>query len=524
MPTFGLTPYGSATPAGTQRITMHAILLNGNGKHWRSYFYRSIGPYKIAHWVRKHGYTCQVIDQADRFTRDQMLALITRFITKETKVIGLSSTFLCREQVMHGDGRIRKIPEDLYLALHDVKKQHPGIRFVMGGYMSDCLGGGWNGLIDATVMSYRKATEDIFLEYLEHLVKGSEPPIGDPFTPLFGGSKRMIYREARNPRYDIEKDDFRWTKQDVILPGEALPLDVSRGCIFTCKFCQFPHLGKKKMDYIRGMDRISEELHYNKETFGTTRYFIVDDTFNDSPTKMEEFHRMSSNLGFGIEYAAYLRADLIHRYPDTAHMLSESGLFGAFHGIETLHPESARMIGKGWSGTHARDYIPRLFHDVWKRNIAQHMAFIVGFPEETLDHVTSTARWFIENNLHSMGFNGLGLYGTSKHTGWEHTSEFDRNAEKYGFEWLDVSPDGVGFRKWRNKNWTNETASQTADRLNLELDDHIRMQMWVSVILLGYGYDRRFLIDTLNRDLPWDEIKSKTAENIENYRLGLMSI
>ena len=182
------------------------------------------------------------------------------------------------------------------------------------------------------------------------------------------------------------------------------------------------------------------------------------------------------------------------------------------------------MIGKGWSGTHAKEYIPRLYHDIWDKKIAQHLAFIVGFPDETPDHARETARWFEENELHSIVFNKLDLYGKSKYHNWEHISEFDRNAEKYGFEWLDEDKDGVGWRRWRNKNWTTETADVVAKELNMRVENLIKTPMWMSVSLLWYGHSRQQLVDTSMSDLPMDSILLKTEDNFDRYYSMLMAL
>ena len=182
-----------------------------------------------------------------------------------------------------------------------------------------------------------------------------------------------------------------------ILPGEPLPLEVSRGCIFACRFCQLPHLGKKKLDYIRGMNYIEDELNYNYETFGTKNYYILDDTFNDTEIKLKAFYDMSHRLPFDLNYSAYVRADLVHRFPDMAYLLKDSGMSGVFHGIESFHPSASVLLGKGWSGKHGKEFLPKLYHDVWNREVAQHLSFIVGITGDTLENVWDTAKWFVDN-------------------------------------------------------------------------------------------------------------------------------
>ena len=60
---------------------------------------------------------------------------------------------------------------------------------------------------------------------------------------------------------------FRWNKNDCIQTGETLPLEISRGCIFKCKFCRYPYIGKTKNDFSKSIDNVVEELEYNYNNF-----------------------------------------------------------------------------------------------------------------------------------------------------------------------------------------------------------------------------------------------------------------
>lgn len=469
-------------------------------------FSRYVGPYKVAHWLRKHGYQCQVLDFITQFTEDQLYKMITMFVTKETLVLAVSTTFLSLAKYTHSDGVERSVPENILNVLKKFKQEYPHVRIITGGYTSDRLTD-W-GVIDATVMSYTTASEDIMLEYLRFLQgKGEEP-----HNVLFmGGKLRRIYNQAREPKYNIEHDDFRFTKQDYILPGEALPLDVSRGCIFACRFCQFPHLGKSKMDYIRGMNYIEDELRYNYENFGTTGYMILDDTFNDTQAKMEQFHKMTQRLDFKIDYSAYLRAELIQRFPDTAHLLKDSGLFGAYHGIESLHPHASKLVGKAWSGKHAREYIPKLYHDIWNREVTMHTNFIVGLPKETKEDLMETVKWHRDNNLHRIHFSPLGLWNPDeKNHAYSIQSEFDRNAEKYGFWFND---DG----SWQNDTWTREDAYKYADHLNEITKPDKKCSVWSAPTLLWYTYTKYKLLNWVASQNMYKWIKDRTEKKYFEY-------
>jgi len=144
------------------------------------------------------------------------------------------------------------------------------------------------------------------------------------------GSTLVESSDYPEPAMDNLKTD--WSKFD-ILPKEPLPLEFARGCIFKCKFCNYPLIGKRKGTYIRDMDEIREELIETWESKGVDTFYITDDTFNDDNDKMESFHKLFTSLPFKPKFAAFLRLDLIDRFPHQADLLAEAGLVGAFFGI-----------------------------------------------------------------------------------------------------------------------------------------------------------------------------------------------
>ena len=502
---------------------MNVIFWNSNAigpKDRRQMFSRYVGPYKIAYWIRKHNYSCQVIDFIAEFSEEQLYAATKKFINHETLVLAISTTFLCADRYQWSDGKYRMIPESVINVIKLLKLKYPTLKVIIGGYASDRLNG-WE-VIDATVMSYVSASEDIFLEYIDHLRTGSPPPLGRLEVPVLRDNMsdtkmRMIYDQARNPQYNIELDDFKFCEQDVILPGELLPLDVSRGCIFACRFCQYPHLGKKKLDYIRGMEFLEAEIIHNYEKFGTTNYFMLDDTFNDTVEKMTAWHAMVNRLPFKISYSAYLRADLIDRFPDTAYLLSGSGLFGAIHGLESMHPYSSNLIGKAWSGKRAREFIPKLFHDIWGSKVAQQLGFIVGLPKETREDLLDTYQWFVDNKLHHVSLNFLQLFGPdSKTTRFSILSEFDKNSEKYGFTFEN--------NKWRNETWTQDESRIFKEELRGMYMQHNRVNSWTGQVLLSYGYDREYLLEARSADIDWTRVFEIDGSKYSEYYQRLMNL
>jgi len=483
---------------------MNAIFWNGNGGN--NTLSRAIGPYKIAHWVRKHNYNCQVIDFIDHMAEESLYEVTKKFITPETVILGLSTTFIALTYHTHSDGVRRNLPEHVMNVIKRIKNEYPKIKIVIGGYQSEKMKG--YGIIDATIMTYTEAPEDIFIEYLDYLVKGSEPP----HSYECHHDKRPIYDKANNPKYNIEVDDFQFTKQDCVLPNEPLPLDVSRGCIFACRFCQYPHLGKKKFDYIRGMDYLEQEILHNYNEFGTTMYLLMDDTFNDSEHKMKAFYEMTRRLPFKIQYSTYLRADLIHRFPDMTHYLKDSGLFGAFFGLESLHPTASNIVGKAWSGKHAKEYVPDLYHNIWNGEIPIHVNFIVGITGDTIENVNGTVDWFIQNKLHSINFERLSLHGPDDAPVWTVKSEFDKNASKYGYTIMEPNNNSI-FANWETDNWTRDIATHYANEANKNTLRYKKINPWSIPSYMWQGTSKETILTRYAKDYPGisDQINGEKA-------------
>lgn len=492
-------------------------------------FYRYAGPYKISHWISKYGYQSQVIDFIIHFSEDQLYTVSKKFITSKTLVLGISTTFMCYHTYVRKDGTTSRFPEHVENVAKKLKDEFPNLKIVLGGYGAGALY--MNGIPDATVTSLSSSNQDLFLEYLEFLKNQGPRPIGTLCTTFAfenhtNFKSRIWYNTPRNITYKIENDDFKWRKNDCILEKESLPLDVSQGCIFACRFCNFPHLGKKKLDYIRGMNFIKDELIYNYENFKTVHYMILDDTFNDTTIKLNEFKKITDSLPFKITYTAYLRADLLQRFPDMIYILKESGLLGCVHGLESLHPHASNILGKAWSGKHAKDFIPKLYHDYWKKEVGQQLNFIIGLPEDDKKHLWETIKWAEENNLFGIHLHSLDIHSPErqqKDNNYIHamSSELGRNPEKYGFKFDN-------HFNWYNKTWNKNQAIIFTKVLwkYLEKSSVYKINPWQLGNMSNiFNYDLNILLNTPRKNINFNDFNNRKQNEIyENYYYKLINI
>lgn len=449
--------------------------------------YRTAGPYVIAHHLRKHNISVQVIDYIQFLTTEDLLDLVRKFLPKDKNkpcILGISTTFLQMEE--------KSLPKHILEAIKTIKVEHPNLTVVAGGARAHQIQLKANGIAYG-IYSY---SEDTTLKLFNSLLGRT------PLDHKFKFNKKIV---QENTEFDQVESDFRFVDEDCIRPNESLPLEISRGCIFKCKFCRFPYIGKKKNDYIRCVNQIRAELIYNYEKFGTTKYYILDDTFNETPEKVKDFHDMVQSLPFKIFWCAYLRIDLIHRFPETAVWLKDSGLVGAFFGIESFHPEASALIGKGWSGKHGKDYILELKNNVWGKDVIMTISLIMGIPHEKWEDILETQQWLIDNEIDSWGWHGLAMSGKPDKTD---QSEFEKNPDKYGFTF----PTPGDYNDWHHPLVTKQEVDEWYRTANKTFKAPKRIGAWDLMEVLNYfDKDVAMSLELLAN------LKSETTERRMHY-------
>ena len=212
--------------------------------HSPTFIFRAIGPYQLAWWLRTKGYNCQVIDMVHTMTVDELVLYTEKFITGNTLCIGVSSTFFSEFNPKTTQNHwVRRVPRMYVEAIKIIRERYPNIKIALGGGLSDLLFREELSIFDVTIMG---EAEDSFLEVLEEWRKGRK----FIFSAEIKGGRPYI-TTAKEKHFNIEECSHKFAEQDCIVDGETLPIEISRGCIFKCKFCQYAHIGKNKFDYLR---------------------------------------------------------------------------------------------------------------------------------------------------------------------------------------------------------------------------------------------------------------------------------
>ena len=401
----------------------------------KHYAVRSGGQYQLASWLRSFGYTVKVIDFCFKIEPSVIEEITNKHIDDDTLAFGVSSTFWHIDVVTHNGLTIGGIECPNWVAyLKDIFQQtHPNIKWILGGSNSYS-----NTITDSDWIRIHQFAEDETLAMLDRL------------------SNKIEVR----PLFNIQNFTRKYHNDDAIQPYETLSIEISRGCIFKCKFCQFPLIGRKKGTNIRREEDIRTELLQNYEQFGTTKYYFSDDTFNESLDKVQMIHRISKSLPFELEYVAYLRIDLLASNPEMITLLPESGLRSAFFGIESFQAQGSKAIGKGWNGQHAKGFLLEL-KEKWKDKTNWWMGMIVGLPGWNKEQEELDLQWMIENDMSCWWHWALYINPINVEAGSPFVSEFEKNYEKYGYQFTDDNR-----VNWVNGDLVHTELQQVAIELN----------------------------------------------------------
>jgi Radical SAM superfamily len=436
---------------------------------------RGYGAHRLATHLRNNGYTCLVVDYSCIVSWNTYTAILDAAIGPNTLAVGFSTTWMPFK--FNGEVRTRNPGEGVGDDGHRLSLQTLTASFGKGEYKR------W---IDYVKMCNHKtktiiggARIDFYLDApVDYAIVGiGETETLDLLDSLSGKTKRIFNRiidhdrKAHNNCWDFRDSSTSYTDYDFILANETLNLEISRGCKFKCAYCSYPLIGQKTQNYLKHPDVIRKELIENYERWGTTKYFIVDDTFNDSTEKMRMMTDISQSLPFELKFWCYLRADLVAAHPEQIQLLKDMGIQECYFGIETFNPDTAKFIGKGM----ARDRIIDTLYqckEVWGADSYIAAGIVVGLPHETRKSIQTAVDFFHRKDcpVDLPNTFPLSIIGNHDVMKYMYMSELDRNYQKYGYYFPNPE---TNLYKWAKDDDTDinsyDQAVEICDSINKTL-------------------------------------------------------
>jgi len=471
---------------------------------------RGYGVHRLASHIRQHGYSCLVVDFSSAVTWDKYKEILELAIGPSTLAVGYSTTWMPFK--MPGEGASTRNPgegvgEDTSrLAINSLVTA-----FANNNYVP------WLDLVKhinpKTKTFLGGAKIDFYLDApVDYCVIGiGETETIDLLDKLSGKNQRIFNRiidhdrKAHNSIWDFKSSTTSYTEFDLIQPQETLNLEISRGCMFKCAYCSYPLIGQKTKDYLKYPDVIRKELIENYERWGTTKYFIVDDTFNDSTEKMQMFADISQSLPFKLQFWCYLRVDLLASHPEQIQLLKDAGIQETYFGIETFNPKTAKFIGKGMSSDRIVDTIYKC-KEVWGTNSYIAAGVIIGLPYETQASIQTAVDFFRRDDCPVDLANTfpLSIIGNHDMVKYMYMSEIDRNYNKYGYYFPNAD---TNYYRWSKDDNTDIHSYEQAEELSKQINPMLPRKLYQGCFYTSSFNHPVFKNRSKCLDMPYDQYK-----------------
>jgi anaerobic magnesium-protoporphyrin IX monomethyl ester cyclase len=288
----------------------------------------------IAGWLRHHGYAVEILDP--QFF-PQEADLMAKIAAGQYDVVGITSF----TPTVTGALRMVEL----------VRRTLPSTTIVLGG--PHCAYFPLETLDGCPELDYVVAGEGE-LPMLE-LVRFLESGTGTP-EQIAGLVWRKNGKAEANPRptflnvddlpmpaYDLFSLDKYTLQPTVYKRLPTLTTLVSRGCPFSCTFCEVHEVLGRKMRY-RDVELVLDELEFMMEKFGTRGFFFHDSTFTVNRGWVERFCERIIERELDFSWACLTRVNSIS--PDLLRRMKRAGCYGISFGIESANQKTLDFLEK----------------------------------------------------------------------------------------------------------------------------------------------------------------------------------
>ena len=407
--------------------------------------FKRAGAYRISSELKKHGVDTRVIDTGRNL--DKILAYLDKH--SDIEWVGFSIPYLDYNK------RVSRLT-DMDIAVEEqliAYLRNRNIKIILGGSNADTIKHYVNNFY--VMVGY----SDIAIMHFHNYVVNHTTLIYETIN-----DNKVIYADTHYGDIDLGNTITSFPVGSV-KSNEMLPIEISRGCIFKCAFCEFGYLGKKPGTYIRPKHTIRQEIEDAYNIHGVDTFSFLDDTFNDSVEKMTMIKEIREDTGIPFKFWSYGRLDLLASNPDMIELMGEIGWQAVTFGVETLNKKTGSSVGKGASPDKLKECLISLKEKYPTLHIQVNL--IIGLPHNTKEDIKESIDWFLETGV--TDYLRVVDLDIRDPNGIEYSSLFSKNPTKYGFQ--IISTDGIRYN-WSNSNFNNKTAREYAKEINDYIDQN----------------------------------------------------
>ncbi len=187
-----------------------------------------------------------------------------------------------------------------------------------------------------------------------------------------------------------------------------LPIFASRGCPYSCHFCQ-PLLTRQYR--IRSVDNVLDEIEYLKDEFKIKRIYFEDSIFGIKKEWFYEFCNKYISKGFNKKIAWGFETNVNNVDLEQMQLAREANCVYVYFGLESASDVVLKHIGENITKEKIINAI-EISKKAGIRTISG--SFIFGMPDETLKTAHHTLDFINNSNLDHINVNLLDVYPGTK--------------------------------------------------------------------------------------------------------------
>lgn len=460
---------------------------------------RAMVAHELAHFLRENEYEVDVVDFMYEFTDLDFVEILNNISVKSPKFIGVSVT-------------LAKEYKHWAQIIEHIRNMFPAITVIVFG---------------ERVLRLDYSGADFYIEgYAEtaflNIIQGLD-------TKYLDMRNRKLVQEKDYPNKLLEKSfTTHYLETDFVTSEETPFVSFSRGCVFNCAFCNHSLVGVAKSEFERSKVAIKDSIMRMYTKFGVTKFMISDSTFNDYEWKADLLLEIAKEIPVKLEIVCFLRVDLLYRQTGLLEKLVEAGVKAVHFGIDSMHPETSKIIGKKVDPATVKEYLIAIRHKF--PNLFMYGTFIAGLPKDTIENQLEILQWLKESRvLDKWYWFPLSIKTANDAAAGESLSPIDKNPAKYGYTGKSYQAELANGRGGRDRNfipinWSNEytsfeSAMQICNRINAESAAYVKFNPWVMFSAAVVYKDIDWWIKSESMGDFMTPVIDNTAKFIEDYKI-----
>jgi len=400
-----------------------------------------LGLCTLAGWLRHHEHEVRILDldlevKGRRDGQHAYLDLLATAVRDFSPgAIGITSMY---NNSLQAERMARK-----------VKETDPSVVTIAGGSHFGALGRQALGRIGELDYAIEGEGEQAFAALLAALQSGgavsgiprlhyrasgeqrSNPPAGlidlSELPPMWSNLGDSI--DLRRYADTVQQDSQRRT----------VYIEAGRGCPFACSFCATAPFWERKYR-VKPVARIIDEMRFLHEQYGYDGFMLIHDLLTADKTFIDAFSEAMIASRLPVEWMANHRTDInLH---GLLPKMKTAGCWAMFFGVESASSRLQKVMRKGLKRTGVTSTITSL-SDL---GIASTCSFVIGFPDETAEELSSTISMGAELKLLGAGtiqYHRLRTWPPAPLSRVDVAAEFDLDSLRIEYPFLDVPAEDV---------------------------------------------------------------------------------